>query len=95
MKRVVEYQPIVDEFMRSEYQRPLVFRSQSGRNQHKITLADLAALHMPDGTALEVEYYDSTGYHRALVTGAWESEDGSVVLNAGQDVTILDRSEQG
>lgn len=49
------------------------------------TLADLNDLHLPEVTRLEAEWTDAAGYHRAPVTGAWESESGSVVLTVGKD----------
>lgn len=63
------------------------------KKQKRITIADLHALHMPNSTPLEVEYSDGSGYHRAPVVGAWESESGNVVLTVGKDITVPERSD--
>lgn len=47
------------------------------------TLSDLQNLHLPDTTPIEAEWTDEKGYHRAPVTGVWESEDGSAVMTVG------------
>lgn len=52
------------------------------------TLSDLHALHLPDTTPIEAEWTDAAGYHRAPVTGAWESESGSVVLTVGAEQIV-------
>ena len=52
------------------------------------TLADLHALRLPDTTPIEAEWTDAAGYHRAPVTGAWESESGSVVLTVGKEQNV-------
>lgn len=49
------------------------------------TIADLNDLRLPETTRLEAEWTDAAGHHRAPVTGAWESENGSVVLTVGKD----------
>jgi len=51
----------------------------------QITIADLNKLHLPDDAKLDAEWTDAAGYHRAPVTGAWESESGSVVMTVGND----------
>ena len=51
----------------------------------QITITDLNKLHLPDDAKLDVEWTDAAGYHRAPVTGAWESESGSVVMTVGKD----------
>ena len=81
----IEYQPIVDEFIRTQRERSLIFRSPRRRKETKRTLADLQSLHLPDTTPLEAEWTDAAGYHRAPVTGVWESERGSVVLTVGTE----------
>lgn len=81
----IEYQPIVDEFIRAQRERSLIFRSQRRRKETQRTLSDLQNLHLPDTTVLEAEWTDGTGYHRAPVTGAWESESGSMVLTVVAD----------
>lgn len=48
------------------------------------TIADLQKLNLPDTTPLEAEWTDEKGYHRAPVTGVWESEDGSAVMTVGE-----------
>lgn len=59
------------------------------RNQPmKRTLADLRSIHLPDTTPLEAEWTDAAGYHRAPVTGVWESEDGSAVMTVGSDQIV-------
>ena len=83
--KIVEYQPIVDEFIRERVQKPLVFRSPRRKQLTQQTITDLLALHLPDTTVLEAEWTDAAGYHRAPVTGAWESESGSVVLTVGAE----------
>ena len=83
MEKVIEYQPIVDEFTREQRKHPLIFCSPRRRKPTQRTIADLRSLHLPDTTALESEWTDEKGYHRAPVTGAWESESGSVVLTVG------------
>lgn len=88
MKRVVEYQPIVDEFIREYRERPLMFKSPQSRKQKQLTLTDLHALHLPDTTPIEAEWTDAAGYHRAPVTGVWESESGSVVLTVGMEQIV-------
>lgn len=85
MKKVIEYQPIVDEFIRTQRERPLVFRSSRRRKETHRTLSDLQKLHLPDATTLEAEWTDAAGYHRAPVIGVWESEDGSVVMTVGSE----------
>lgn len=50
-----------------------------------LTLDDLQNLHLPDTTPLEAEWTDAAGYHRAPVTGVWESEDGSAVMTVGAE----------
>ena len=52
------------------------------------TLYDLQNLHLPDTTVLEAEWTDAAGYHRAPVTGVWESESGSVVLTVGTEQIV-------
>lgn len=81
----IEYQPIVDEFIRTQRERPLVFRSPRRRKEAQRTLSDLQNLRLPDTTVIEAEWTDAAGYHRAPVTGAWESESGSVVLTVGAE----------
>ena len=82
----IEYQPIVDEFIRTQRERPLVFRSPRRRKQSQRTLSDLQNFHLPDKTVLEAEWTDENGYHRSPVTGVWESESGSVVLTVEKEV---------
>lgn len=55
------------------------------------TLADLQNLHLPDTTPIEAEWTDAAGYHRAPVTGVWESEDGSAVLTVGKEQIVSGR----
>lgn len=63
------------------------------RNQPmKRTLADIHALNLPDTTVLEAEWTDAAGYHRAQVTGVWESESGSVVLTVGAEQIVPERA---
>lgn len=81
----IEYQPIVDEFIRTQRERPLVFGAPRRRKQSQRTLADLQKFHLPDTTTLEAEWTDAAGYHRAPVTGVWESESGGVVLTVGAE----------
>lgn len=81
----IEYQPIVDEFIRAQRERPLIFRSSRRRKETHRTLSDLQNLRLPDTTVLEAEWTDAAGYHRAPVTGVWESESGSVVLTVGAE----------
>lgn len=85
MKKPIEYQPIADAFIREYRERPLMFKSPRSRKQKQLTLTDLHDLHLPDTTPIEAEWTDAAGYHRAPVTGAWESESGSVVLTVGKD----------
>lgn len=54
------------------------------------TLYDLQNLRLPDTTMLEAEWTDAAGYHRAPVTGVWESEDGSAVLTVGAEQTVAE-----
>lgn len=54
------------------------------------TLADLNDLRLPETTLLEAEWTDEKGYHRAPVTGVWESESGSVVLTVGSEQTAAE-----
>lgn len=82
----IEYQPIVDEFIRARRERPLMLRLSRRRKETHRTLSDLQKLHLPDTTPLEAEWTDAAGYHRAPVTGVWESESGSVVLTVGKEV---------
>ena len=89
----IEYQPIVDEFIRAQRERPLIFRSSRRRQETHSTLADLQNLHLPDKTVLEAEWTDAAGYHRAPVTGAWESERGSVVLTVGKEQVVPERGD--
>lgn len=84
MKDVIKYQPIIDEFMRSEFVKPLVFRTPQRKPKQR-TLADLRNLHLPDTTPLEAEWTDENGYHRVPIVGVWESEDGRVVFSAGAE----------
>lgn len=88
MKKVVEYQPIVDEFIREQRERPLIFCSPRRRKPTQRTLADLQNMHLPDTTPIEAEWTDAAGYHRAPVTGVWESESGSVVLTVGAEQIV-------
>lgn len=81
----IEYQPIVDEFIRAQRERPLMLRLSRRRKETHRTLSDLQKLNLPDTTPLEAEWTDAAGYHRAPVTGAWESESGSVVLTVGAE----------
>ena len=57
------------------------------------TLADLRSLHLPDATTLEAEWTDAAGYHRAPVTGVWESESWSVVLTVGKEQNVAESTE--
>lgn len=57
-----------------------------------LTLDDLQNLHLPDTTHLEAEWTDENGYHRAPVTGVWESESGSVVLTVGAEKIVPERA---
>ena len=82
MKDVIEYQPIIDEFMQSEFVKPIVFRTPR-RNPTQRTIADLRNLHLPDTTPLEAEWTDENGYHRVPIVEVWESEDGSAVMTVG------------
>lgn len=86
----IEYQPIVDDFIRAQRERPLIFRSLRRRKETQRTLADLQNLHLPDTTPIEAEWTDAAGYHRAPVTGVWESESGSVVLTVGAEQTVAE-----
>ena len=52
------------------------------------TFSDLQNLRLPDTTPLEAEWTDAAGYHRAPVTGVWESESGSVVLTVGTEQIV-------
>lgn len=52
------------------------------------TLSDLQNLRLPDTTPIEAEWTDEDGYHRAPVTGVWESESGSVVLTVGAEQIV-------
>lgn len=88
MKKPIEYQPIVDAFIREYRERPLMFKSPRSRKQKQLTLTDLHALHLPDTTPLEAEWTDTAGYHRAPVMGVWESESGSVVLTVGAEQIV-------
>lgn len=88
MEKVVEYQPIVDEFIREQRKHPLIFCSPRRRKPTQRTIADLLSLHLPDTTPIEAEWTDAAGYHRAPVTGAWESESGSVVLTVGTEQNV-------
>lgn len=56
------------------------------------TIADLQKLNLPDTTPLEAEWTDEKGYHRAPVTGVWESESGSVVLTVGTEQNVSERA---
>lgn len=56
------------------------------------TLSDLQNLHLPDTTPIEAEWTDAAGYHRAPVTGTWESESGSVVLTVGAEQIVPERA---
>lgn len=88
MEKVIEYQPIVDAFIREQRERPLIFRLSRRRKETNRTLSDLQNLHLPDTTPIEAEWTDAAGYHRAPVTGAWESESGSVVLTVGTEQIV-------
>lgn len=55
-----------------------------------LTLDDLQNLRLPDTTVLEAEWTDAAGYHRAPVTGVWESERGSVVLTVGAEHNVAE-----
>lgn len=57
------------------------------------TLSDLHDLHLPDTTPIESEWTDAAGYHRAPVTGVWESESGSVVLTVGAEQKVAESTE--
>lgn len=52
------------------------------------TLSDLQNMRLPDTTPIEAEWTDAAGYHRAPVTGVWESESGSVVLTVGAEQIV-------
>lgn len=93
MNKNVKYQPIVDVFFRMRQKNPLVFKSPPCRKPKQRTLKDLNDLHMPDKAPLEAEWTDEIGYHRAKVTGVWESETGSVVLSVGKDGSVRDAAE--
>lgn len=56
------------------------------------TLSDLQKLNLPDTTPLEAEWTDDSGYHRAPVTGTWESESGSVVLTVGAEQIVQEHA---
>lgn len=84
MKDVVEYQPIIDEFMQSEFVKPLVFHTPR-RKPTQRTLEDLRNLHLLDTTPLEMEWTDENGYHRVPIVGVWESEEGSAVFSVGAE----------
>lgn len=56
------------------------------------TLADLLSMRLPDTTPIEAEWTDAAGYHRAPVTGVWESESGSVVLTVGTEQIVPERA---
>lgn len=89
----IEYQPIVDEFIREQQKHPLIFRSLRRRKETHRTLSDLQNLHLPDTTPIEAEWTDAAGYHRAPVTGVWESESGAVVLTVGDEKVIPERRD--
>lgn len=55
------------------------------------TLSDLQKLNLPDKTPLEAEWTDAAGYHRAPVTGVWESESGSAVLTVGAERNVAEQ----
>lgn len=55
------------------------------------TLDDLQNLRLPDTTPIEAEWTDVAGYHRAPVTGVWESESGSVVLTVGAEQIVAEQ----
>lgn len=93
MKKIVKYQPIVDAFFRMRQKNPLVFKSPPHCRPKQRTLKDLNNLHMPDKAPLEAEWTDGSGYHRATVTGAWESEAGSVVLTVGKEQVVPERGD--
>ena len=93
MEKVIEYQPIVDEFIREQQKHPLIFRLSRRRKETHRTLSDLQNLHLPDTTPIEAECTDATGYHRAPVTGVWESESGSVVLTVGAEQIVPERGD--
>lgn len=57
------------------------------------TLSDLQKLDLPDTTPLEAEWTDTAGYHRAPVTGTWESESGAVVLTVGDEKVVPERMD--
>ena len=88
MKKVIEYQPVIDEFIREQRKHPLIFCSPRRRKPTQRTLADLQKLNLPGTTMLEAEWTDEKGYHRAPVTGACESESGSVVLTVGTEQIV-------
>lgn len=92
MEKVIEYQPIVDEFIREQHERPLIFCSPRRRKLAQRTIADLQKLNLPGTVTLEAEWTDAAGYHRAPVTGAWESESGSVVLTVGKEQIVPERA---
>lgn len=63
------------------------------RNKPAIrTLSDLQNLHLSDTAPLEAEWTDAAGYHRAPVTGVWESESGSVVLTVGAEQVVAEKT---
>ena len=57
------------------------------------TLADLLSLHLPDTTPIEAEWTDAAGYHRAPVTGVWESEIRSIMLTVGTEQIAPEHAE--
>lgn len=91
MKGVVEYQPIVDEYFREKRMKQIVLRMPRRKKEVRKTTGDLAALNLPDTTPMEAEWSDGKGYHRAKVTGVWESESGSVVLTVGAEQVVPER----
>lgn len=93
MKKAVEYQPIVDEFIKEQRENAMVFRRPGRRKGAQRTIQDVKDLHLPDTAPMEAEWSDGNGYHRAKVTGVWESESGSVVLTVGAEQSVVDGVE--
>lgn len=59
----------------------------------QVTLREIRKMTEPDETKINVEWTDAAGYHRAPVTGVWESESGSVVLTVGAEQNVAESTE--
>ena len=88
-----DYLKFMEEHPEMMAEKVLIIRESRRREPVQRTIKDIIELNMPEESPLEAEWSDGNGYHRAPVTGAWESENGAVVLSVGKDAFAAECDE--